>query len=425
MNAAMGGGLTVFMMISFFVGITSYATALVAQYLGAGQKSKCAVVLTQAVLVAVLGYIPILLCRPLAYRLFIFMGVSPEQLAPQIVYFNILLNGVIISLLRTSLSAFFSGIGLTRIVMIASCTSMALNLLFNYTLIFGKFGFPALGIQGAAYGTILGGLGGLLILAAGYFSERNIQDFNPLKAFYFDWAVMAKLLRFGSPMGAEMFLNILAFNAVVLIFHSQGLVTATAATIVLNWDLVSFVPLIGVEIGVTSLVGRYMGAGDPDTAHRATMAGFRLGLMYSAVILFLFLCFPGDLVRIFQPVSAGPVFPQVEPLAISMIRLAAIYVMVEAMFVVFIGALRGAGDTLWAMYISVTLHWVMAIVLFILLKGFGVSPVTGWAVVVFLFVVFSFIAFFRYRTEKWKLIKVVDSTPAPVVVDSLLENQGT
>ncbi|MBF0594647.1 MAG: MATE family efflux transporter [Candidatus Omnitrophica bacterium] len=421
MNAAFGGGLTSFMMFSLFVGIVGYASALVAQYLGAGRKDKCALVLTQALIISIVAYIPILLCRPLAHGLFQLMGVAPEQMAPQNLYFDILLYGAVISLFRISLGSFFSGIGRTRIVMIASFTAMLVNMVLNYIFIFGKLGLSPMGIRGAAYGTLIGGFSGFLVLIAAYLNRRNALDFGLAKSFRFDREAMFKLLRFGTPSGVELFLNILAFNATVLIFHAHGLVTATAATIVLNWDLVSFVPLIGVEIGVTSLVGRYMGAGDPDTAHRATMSGFKLGLAYSSVILFLFLCFPEMLVRIFQPSGTGAIFDTAAPLAVMMVRLASIYVLVEALFVVFIGALRGAGDTFWAMAISVSLHWIVVGALYVMLRMLNMSPLAGWAALVGLFFVFSFIVFFRYQTGNWRKIKVVEPLPVVTVADGFHE----
>lgn len=157
MNAVMGGGLTSFMLMSFFVGLIGFSTALVAQHLGAHRKADCSAVLTQAVIISLAAYPFILAMRPLAFRFFEFMGVGTEQLAPQKAYLSILLFGAIFSLLRTSLSCFFSGIGRTRIVMAASIVSMLANVGFNYVLIYGKLGFPAMGIAGAAYGTVLGG----------------------------------------------------------------------------------------------------------------------------------------------------------------------------------------------------------------------------------------------------------------------------
>ncbi len=417
MNASMAGGLTVFMFMSFFLGLTGYTTALAAQYLGAGKKHNCPLVLSQAVIISLAAYPLILFCRPLGHGIFSLMGIGAGQIGPQKAYFNILLCGVLISLLRSCFSAFFSGIGRTGIVMIATCSAMLLNVGLNYVLIYGKLGFPALGITGAAYGTILGGLGGLCILAGAYFRNSMRREFGISGSLRFDGAVFAKLLRFGSSVGLEMFLNLLAFTALVFVFHSHSPSTATAATIVFNWDMVSFVPLIGIEIGVTSLVGRCMGAGDPDTAHKSVMSGLKLGCIYSAVILLLFTAFPGFLVRVFRPEVPGYIFSSAVPLAVFMVRMASLYVLVEAVLIVFIGALRGAGDTFWAMGMSVSLHWMMVAVLWLMLRVLGTSPQAGWSAIVFFFLVFSGLVFLRYNTGKWRNIRVVHPEPVTVLPD--------
>ncbi len=421
MNAAMAGGLTVFMMMSFFLGLTGYTTALAAQYLGAKKKSQCSLVLSQAVVFSFLAYPLIILCAPLGYRLFESMGIAPEQLMPQKTYFNILLFGVIISLLRNCLSSFFSGIGRTNIVMMATCIAMVVNVGANYVFIYGKLGVPALGIAGAAYGTILGGASGLLILAAAYLRKNIRQEFHIKESLRFDRVVSAKLLRFGSSVGLEMFLNLLAFNVMVLIFHSHSPATATAATIVLNWDMVSFVPLIGVEIAVTSLVGRCMGAGQPGIAHRSVLSGLKVGFAYSAVILILFFGFAEHLVQIFRPEVSGDIFLSAVPIAVFMVRFASIYVLVEAMVIVFIGALRGAGDTFWAMIMSVSIHWLTVGVIWIMLRGFKTSPESGWTAMVGLFFMFSWVVFARYNSGKWKKIKVVHLEPVVLADETFHE----
>jgi MATE family multidrug resistance protein len=417
MNASMAGGLTVFMLMSFFLGLTGYTTALAAQYLGARKKQNCPLVLSQAVIISLVAYPLILFCRPLGHGIFSLMGIGAGQIGPQKVYFNILLCGVLISLLRSCFSAFFSGIGRTGIVMIATCSAMLLNVGLNYVLIYGKFGFSALGIAGAAYGTILGGVGGLCVLAFAYFRKPMRREFRIGESLRFDRAVFGKLLRFGSSVGLEMFLNLLAFTALVLVFHSHSPATATAATIVFNWDMVSFVPLIGIEIGVTSLVGRCMGAGDPDTAHKSVMSGLKLGFVYSAVILLFFTAFPNFMVRVFRPEVPDHIFSSAVPLAVFMVRMASLYVLVEAVLVVFIGALRGAGDTLWAMAMSVSLHWIMVVVLWFMLKVIGTSPQAGWSAIVFFFLLFSGLVFLRYRTGQWKNIKVVHPEIVTILPD--------
>jgi MATE family multidrug resistance protein len=406
MSAAMGGGLTAFMMTTFFLGVIGYTTALAAQYLGAGQKSRCATVLSQAVIIALLAYPLILAARPLAHGLFAFTDVPAEQLEAQKLYFDILLGGTILALLRSCFASFFSGVGRTRVVMLSALTTMLVNVGANYVLIFGRFGLPALGIRGAAYGTIFGSLCGLLVLLAAYLAESNRREFGVVFP-RLDGKVMRKLLRFGYPAGVEPFLNLLAFTAMILIFHSNGLATATAVTIVFSWDMVSFVPLLGIQIGVVSLVGRYMGAGRPEVAERVTLSGLKMGWAYSSVILVLFVGFPEQLVAVFQPEGADPIFAEAAPLATGMLRLAGLYVLADAVMVVFSGALRGAGDTFWTMCISVGLHWLLLPVLLISLKILHLPPQSAWLALVVFFLSFSGVFYLRYRSGKWKTLTVV------------------
>ncbi len=415
MSAAMGGGLTSFMMMTFFLGLLGYATALTAQYLGAGRREQCARVVAQALLIAVIAYPLILAGRPLVHEIFAATGIAAEQLVPQTIYFDILLGGTILALLRTCFSSFFSGIGHTRVVMLAAITAMLVNIPANYILIFGKFGAPALGIRGAAYGTIFSSLCALLVLLAIYFGRNVRRQYGVVVALRFDGAVMGKLLRFGYPAGLEMFLNLVAFTAIILIFHSHGLTTATAITIVFNWDMVSFVPLLGLQIGVISLVGRYMGAGRADIAERAAYSGLKMGWIYSSFILLLFVLLPQQLVGLFQPATPEPVFTAAAPLAVSMLRLAAMYVLADAVVVVFSGTLRGAGDTFWAMCVSVGMHWLLVPVLVLLLKVLNLSPLTAWLALILFFLTFSGIFYLRFRSGKWKRLQVVGELKAAAI----------
>lgn len=407
MNAAMGGGLSVYMLITLFLGVIGYSTALVAQYFGAGMKSKCAVVLTQTVIVSVLAYPIILLLRPLGVLLFEHMGIVHKQLVYQKIYFNILLSAAVVPLLRTALASFFSGIGRTKVVMVASFTAMIVNVIANYILIFGKLGFPALEIRGAAYGTVFGGVSGVLVLLGTYLAKHNSVEYTVRKSFCFVKETMNKLLRFGYPAGIEMFLNMLAFNIIIMLFHSRGLVAATATTIMFNWDMVSFIPLLGLQIGVTSLVGRYMGMQSPDLAHQSTISGLKLGWIYSILTFVLFVFFPVNLVNLFKPEGNLEIFFQTVPVAVFMIRVAVLYIFVEAVMLVFSGALRGAGDTLWAMLLSVGLHWILVPVLFLMLRVFNLSIQISWVTLIIIFVIFSFLFYLRYRGGKWRKIRMV------------------
>ena len=301
--------------------------------------------------------------------------------------------------------------------MIAMIVTMLVNVLMNYILIFGKLGFPAMGIRGAAYGTLTGGFVGVAILLMAYFGKKNRLEFHVMKSFHYYGQIMKKLIKYGYPPGLEFILNLFAFNLLILIFHSLGDVTATATTIMFNWDNVSYVPLIGIEIAVTSLVGRYMGAQKIETATKVAGSAFKIGIMYSAVVLILFVFFPQQLVGVFKPVEASEIYTQAIPIAVFMLRIAALYVLIEAAIATFIGVLRGAGDTRWSMIASVILHYIMVAGLYFVMKVLNMGPRVGWVVVVIVFMMFSVVFYFRYRGGKWKKIRLVEK--------NVVEAQGT
>lgn len=409
MNAAMSGGLTFFLMTTFFLGLIGYSSALVAQYLGSGQKNMSAITTAQALLIALLAYPLMIAVRPGIIALFNISGIHDEQLALQTIYFNILIYLVGIDLLRNALASFFTGIGRTRIVMVAALVSLLFNVGINYVLIFGHFGIPAMGIRGAAYGTIIAGTVGLFTLVAAYFAKRIRQEFEVMTSFKINLKVIKKLWYYGYPSGLEFFLNVTAFTVMVFIFHAHSETTATAATIMFNWDMVAFVPLTGIGIGVTSLVGRYMGAGKPTMAHQSTMSGIRVALSYSGFILLLFVCFPSWLIDVFAPIQASEVFEKARPVSLYMLRMAALYVLADAITIVMTSALRGAGDTHWTMRTSVAIHWSFTPILYLILHVWGLSPQMAWTALVMFILLFCYVFYRRYKGGRWRTIKVVES----------------
>ena len=354
MAAAMTGGLMVFTCLSFFVGTINYTNALVAQYLGAGRKHNCSVAVVQAMVLVLLSIPVIGVLSYVGPRFLSLFGHSPEQFRLESVYFQILLWGGILVLMRVSLTGFFAGIGRTRVVMIANIVSLFVNAGSNYVLIFGGLGIPAMGIVGAGIGTVLGRLVGFLILLAVYLSATNRKEFQTHTSWRFNPFVFKKLLRFGLPTGVDLMLNTGAFNIFVQLFHAYGATVAAAVTITFNWDMVAFIPMLGFNIATMSLVGRNVGAKRPDLAKRAAYSGLKLAYVYAGVLVVLFLLMPAQLAAVFAPESVADGYSEVLPLATVMIRLAAVYILADATTLVFSGALRGAGDTKWVMFASIS-----------------------------------------------------------------------
>ena len=284
--ASLGGGVTFFVTIALFVGIMAYANALVAQYLGSGQFEKCPRVVSQGVILA-------LACQPLLALLawglvdiFAWMGHAPEQVALEQQYYLVLMAGAVFTLVKTCLASYFSGIARTRVVMISDVAGVLINIPLTYILVFGKLGLPALGIVGAALGTVLATAMTIGVYLLFYFNRVHRARFKVLESFHFDSGIMRRYVRLGFPSGFEMFIGAGTFNLFLLLFQSYGIDEGAAMAIVFNWDMLSYVPLIGLNIAVMSLIGRFVGAGDLGRANQVISSGFIIALGYSGCLLY-------------------------------------------------------------------------------------------------------------------------------------------
>jgi len=404
--ASMSGGLTHFVFTSFFIGIVGYVNAIVAQYYGSGQKNQCASSTAQAMYLSLLCFPVLLAIIPPIKYFFQFVGHSSEQILLEFSYFRILMMGAVFTVMRNGLNGFFIGTGRTRVVMIANITGMIVNIPLNYIFIFGKFGFPAMGIEGAALGTICGSLTGLLLLALIYFSKKFHSEYKTRSRLRFSRNLMGRLLRFGFPAGTEMLLNVMAFNIFLQFMHSYGEDVAAAVTITFNWDLVAFVPMIGFSVATTARVGQHIGAGRLEEAKKTTFLALKFAYIYAGVMMCLFIFATSSLISVFTSGFAGNE-GEVLSYARVMLRLASLYTLADASQLVLAGALRGAGDTKWVMWISVVLHWILALSSFFLIRYRILSPVGMWLFFIGFVISLGICMFLRFRSEKWKEIRLI------------------
>jgi MATE family multidrug resistance protein len=407
LSAAMSGGLTSFMVSSFFVGTVGYTAAIVAQLYGAGRKDACAEATVQGLILALICYPLILALSPLTRYLFVLAGQSPLQVSLGYEYLRIIILGSLFLVLRYALYGFFLGIGRTRVVMLANLAGMLANIPASYVLIYGKLGLPALGLKGAAVGTVLGSALTFLVLLAAYLSGAARREFATHRAFRFRGATMRTLVAFGAPAGVEMLLNMAAFNLFVQFLYSYGTGVAAAVTIAFNWDIVAFIPMLGMSFATTSLVGQFVGARDFGQARRAAYLSLRVAWVYSGTMVVVFLSATGALVRAFASGFQGDA-AEISRLAAVLIRLAAIYTLADSAQLVFAGALRGAGDTRWVMRVSAGLHWAFATVSILLIRFLRISPVTAWTAFIVFIVLLGVSMFLRFRSGRWLDARLIE-----------------
>jgi MATE family multidrug resistance protein len=400
MAAAMGGGVAWFFSYSLFNGVLAYANALTAQYLGAGETAKCSKVVTQGLLLACLC-IPLLAVIGYYMRdIFVLMGHSPEQAALERTYYGILMPASIVPLVKVCFASFFSGTGRTRVVMLCDVVGILVNIPLAYGLIFGHFGLPALGMAGAALGTVLASTLTVLLFVGCYLLPANRKRFQVDRSLVFDSGIIRRYLKLGFPSGTELFLNVAAFNLFLLMFHSYGIAEAAAATLVFNWDILSFVPLLGLNIAVMSLTGQAIGAKNLHRLSAITQAGYVLGLGYSLLLATIFLVFRDALVELFIFQDEG--VDAIRTLARFMMIGLSCYVLCEGVLQVAAGVLRGAGDTRWIMIASTSLHWLMLVSQFVLIKLLDADPRLAWTGFVVFVLCIVVVFLWRLWGNEWR-----------------------
>jgi MATE family multidrug resistance protein len=186
----------------------------------------------------------------------------------------------------------------------------------------------------------------------------------------------------------------------LLMFQSYGIVQGASAAIVFNWDVLSFIPMMGLNIGVISLIGRFVGARDMERTNEVISAGFILGLSYSAVLAFLYVTFRYALVDVFEP--PGGDFSEIRELSAFMMIGLSTYAMADAIILVSGGVLRGAGDTRWLMTASVSLHWAMLVAQYFIINVFEYGPKASWMAFVVMLLLIALVYGLRLWGGRWR-----------------------
>ncbi|ROS01728.1 MATE family multidrug resistance protein [Sinobacterium caligoides] len=400
MAAALGGGVAVFFCQSLFIGVLAYGNAIVAHNFGAGDFHKCSKVMTQAALLSLISLPILMLIGYFVADLFAAMGHAKEQLVLEKQYFFALLLMSPLQLLKVSIASYFAGISRTKVVMAADTLGVLMNIPLSYGFVFGVWGLPELGILGAALGTAISMAFSLAVYALFYFHPEHRRQFAVADSWGIDRGILRRYLRLGLPSGIETFLNVAAFNLFLLMFQSYGVVEGASSAIVLNWDIMSFVPMMGLSIAIVSMVGRSVGAGNVDGINQVIRSGFMLSISYSVVLGLLYLIFRHELVAIF--VIEGPEAEQIKVMAGHMMLGLVSYTVADAIILVSGGVLRGIGDTRWMMVVSVSLHWLMLLAQVVVIRILEWGPQASWNLFVMMIVTTAVVYLWRLSQRRWQ-----------------------
>lgn len=417
--AALPAGITQHAFLGFCMGLVSYVNVFVAQYIGADNPRRVGASLWQALYAALIFGVAVALLAPLAEPLFRLGGHAPAVQKLEVVYFQILCLGSFMPLLGAALSGFFSGRGMTRPVMIANLIGMVVNIPLDYAMINGLGPFPELGISGAAWATVLGSAVSTGILTAIVFTRAHERSFGVRSARAFEWPLFKRLLRFGAPGGVQLFMDIIAFSFFVFMVGRLGKTELAATNIALSVDTLAFMPMMGLHVAISTMVGQAMGRGRPEEAMTATRNTMHLAVLYMGGIAAVFLLLPHQIMDLFQPQDlTAAEFAPIHAAGVLLLRFAAFYCTGDGLSLVFFGAIKGAGDTsyvMWCMAISAIFLLILPVYLGV--EFFDMGLLGTWGLIIFYVYALAAMAIIRYRKGKWKSMKVIEDQPAVTARD--------
>lgn len=196
--AALPAGLLSFAFMAFFLGTASYVSTFVAQYKGAGESQKAAKAVWQSIYFSIFASFLMLAFVPLAEPIFRLANHGKAIEGLEIIYFKILTAGAGFSILSNAVSGFFTGLGKAKTIMMVNLISAGINIILDYILIFGKLGFPRLGIVGGGYALVISSFISCIIYFMLFFKKVYRIEYGTLSAWKMDFKLLQRILKFGS-----------------------------------------------------------------------------------------------------------------------------------------------------------------------------------------------------------------------------------
>ena len=340
----------------FGIGLLLGLDTLVSQAYGRRDYDECHRWLAQGVYLACIVTPPLmLLVAGLSLRLTQF-GVNPAVAIPAASYLRILNWGTLPLLLYGGTRRYLQGVGQVRVITITYVLANLLNWGGNWVLIYGKLGFPALGVSGSAISTCIARVGmAVALLAFAWRYERKRG--HPL---FRHWAGpqlarLRGLVRLGAPAAGQILLEVGAWNLATFSAGYLSSVALATHAIALNYASVSYMVPLGVSAAAAVSVGHAVGAGDMPRARRAGWLALGLGTSFMLLAAVVFFVAPRPLIALYTR------NPQVMAVGPALLWLAAAFQIFDGIQTVCTGALRGLGETRTPMIANFVGYWILGL----------------------------------------------------------------
>ncbi|MDR3275248.1 MAG: MATE family efflux transporter [Endomicrobium sp.] len=406
--AASPAGMAQWAIMSFFIGALAYIDIFVAQYYGKKEYRSIGPAIWQSLYLSFISAIIILFLSFFSKRFFVNLGHPYTVALEEVEFFKILCYGAFPTIAVAALSGFYTGQGKTKVVLFIWIYGVIVNIILDYCMIFGNFGFPEMGIRGAALANNIASITMFVIYMFMISSKKNSIVYNTRK-FMPDFDFIKTFLGYTIPNGTQFFFDMASFSIFVLIIGRIGIEELTASNIVTNINSLVIAPLIGCSLTTSIMVGNYLGKNKASIAQVSVRSASHILYTYALFVILVLIFLPNQLIYPFSGGVQTVIIERTRPMAVNILRILAVYLIFDIVNMIFSSAIKGAGDTVFVMKIlaSFSIFLIIIPVYFIVIV-FKLSIYVAWWSMLIYVISLAFIFYLRYRSNKWKKLRVID-----------------
>ena len=406
-QGSLPGGILSWLFICLIVAIVGYSGTFVAQFWGAGSRHDAASAFTQGVWLAIASVPFIALTIPLGHYIFDLCGHAPDVTAAEKSYYAILQIGGVFCAFGAALSGYFTGIGRTRIVGAANIIGNLSNILLDWMFIFGRCGCGEWGIAGAGWATAISAAIPCAILGTALFRDPMFRGIRLLALMRPKAKLLWRIVRYGVPSGMHIFLDVVTFTVFVMLTGRLDAISFAASNVGFAINHLSFAPLLGLRQGATVLVGQFQGEGDSSAATRAAASCLFIGLAYVGVFVVFILTCSGACMDFFRGGDSAFDPVQFRALGHLLMSILSCWAAFDAVTLIIEGALKGAGDTRYVMFVQLGVSFILWMPL--VFAVISLHPTIGWmwGTMPIYCGLCATLILVRFIRGKWKRIRLV------------------
>ncbi|MCK5521040.1 MAG: MATE family efflux transporter [Candidatus Marinimicrobia bacterium] len=373
-----------------------------ARRVGEKKYSECGESIHNGIILSLIfGTLMTVLMWPFLTKIFPYINDDPSVVSMGNEYMAWRVAGILPAMLHFAFYGFFNGIGKTKVHIRASLISNSLNIFLNYVLIFGKFGFPAMGVKGAALGTVISTSVSALIYFIWLLNPKIKDRYHVFKTSFYNKIIMRRIFSLSFASGVQNFFVLIGFTLFLIIVGRMGTFELAATDIIFNILSFSFMPGFGFGLAAGTLVGNYMGKQNFERAAELTRETIILNVIFMGAIGVIFMLIPRQILSLFTLEA------EVINIGVIPLRILGIVQFIDAVGMTLMGALRGAGDTSYVAWVDTLINWFIFIPLtwfFGFYLGYGING--AWAAFIIYLVIFATLMYRRFLAGKWKDIVV-------------------